>query len=86
MAEFHTPHAHAAHTNPCGCSTSALDAKWICKHCGAAYTNDLVTFLRFRCYDCGQWGPYRHRVAASEQLLAARSESEPQTPSDREDD
>jgi len=53
MRKGHTPMDHVNHKNPCGCSTREETDFSICK-CGAAYTFYVLSFLIFKCYDCGR--------------------------------
>jgi hypothetical protein len=55
MRQGHTPISHQKHTadRPCGCSTEKETDVLICK-CGAAYTNEALSFVVWNCYDCGR--------------------------------
>lgn len=49
----HTPSSHVEHKLPnCGCWTGG-DVYLLCK-CGAAYGDEVLSFSRWRCYDCSR--------------------------------
>ena len=69
----HTPHAHAFHRNPCGCSTDRRTDFAVCM-CGAAYTSDVLTFIYFRCYDCNRVNDFTLDYAADNERNLCQSQ------------
>ncbi len=67
MEKLKTPDAHAGHSPrvPCGCATTPGAVAVACTLCGAHYTNDALSFTRWRCYDCGQFVPLRGTPAGT---------------------
>lgn len=67
----HPPLAHKYYHKdervPCGCATDVRQAPTVvCKYCGAVYDwNAVVSFLSFRCYDCGRYEYDWHKRVAS---------------------
>ena len=55
--EPHVPHRHADHdgSKPCGCWLGDTSQQRVsCEWCGASYLrSEVVTFVHWRCYDCG---------------------------------
>lgn len=50
----HTPRLHVTHEYTCGCSLQRDTDYFICE-CGAAYTDEVLKFAFWRCYDCGRY-------------------------------
>jgi hypothetical protein len=57
MRDVHTPRAHVLESHQsggnCGCSLIGTTDYFLCT-CGAAYTTEMLSFPKWRCYDCGR--------------------------------